>query len=42
MNADFSAGAPFIADTYMNMVFELAFRVDSVRPPELVTSPLNT
>ena len=31
--------SPFIPDKYLKRALELAFRVDSVRPPELVTSP---
>ena len=38
---DFESTFPFMSDKYLKSVFELALRVDSVRPPELVTSPLN-
>ena len=41
MKADFRATEPFISERYLNSVLELAFNVDSVRPPELVTRPLN-
>jgi len=33
---------PFMSDKYLKRVLELAFSVDSVRPPELVTRPLKT
>ena len=31
-----------MSERYLKRVFELALSVDSVRPPELVTKPLNT
>jgi len=34
------SGFCFICDKYVNKHLELAFRVDSVNPPELVTRPL--